>query len=567
MIMLKSVSLFLLFIFRFGQPFDFNDCFYDDLTNHAAYVCGVAPGENFGRRTQEFLYCNNYSTGIDRADIQILSFPGCKAQEMLWNLLDMFSGLRILNVSFAELEDFHAFCLRTNRHLEKLFASHNHLTEIASELFDITLDLTEMDFSHNRIIKLDPFVFDNIRRLKKMNFSFNAIETLNRRLFSNLNDLEVLDFSNNKIKKIENDLLVHNSKLRIVYLNNNLVKRLECGLLAALSEASLNFSLNINSLEYFGATCNSGVNDIILDIEISSKEPKTNLRVFTHNLELIFNENEFNNIRQLNLSSSRNANISAIIQKASPLLETLDLSDNFIGELSSNSFKKFQNLKNLNLRRTDVMSFEFTTFYNQQNLQVLDISYNNLKNVDFHLFLRNFQLLESLNLEGNSLTEIDSVTRSHFPKLAVLGISKNNFSCDYLVKFLLQWHDLKLIDNSPNRTHVGGVDCVHSITRKQYDTNNITFAKIFPEILIDQPKFDSSHLNSEDLFAIKILLGLIFFGMCLFFITSKCKHPLKSLTQKLFHYSCERSVVYNQKSNIDIQHGLLLPQQMEQFSQ
>lgn len=558
---MNSILICLLIFVPFCYSFDFNDCYYDDATNHASYVCGVAEGENFSHRTHEFLYCNNYSIGIDRADIQILSFPGCKSEELLWNLLDMFTGLRILNISYTEIEFFHQFCLRNSRHLEKIIASHNHLNEISIELFDGTLDLTEMDFSFNRIVKLDPFLFDNIRRLKSINFSSNAIETLNRRLFSNLNELITVDFSNNRIRKLENDLLVHNSKLKHVYLNNNQVKRFECGFLTTLTQTSLNVSLN--TLEHLDASCFNGDTRTDLNIVISSKEQKTILRKSPTKVEWIFSKNDFNKIRQLNLSSSRNINISAIIQEASSLLEMLDLSNNFIGEVDANMFEKFRSLKNLNLKRTNVTNFEFATFFHQRNLQSLDISYNNLNTVDFYLFLRNFQNLESLNLEGNNLTEIDSVTRSHFPKLSILGISKNNFSCDYLVKFLLQWHDLKLIDSASNRTHIGGVDCVHSTTRKQLNTNNVTFIKLFPENIVNH---SASDLNSQDLFTIKILLSLIFSVLCLFFITSKCKYPLKMIKQRLMNNPLEHSVTYNQKTHIDMQHGLLLPQQMEQFA-
>lgn len=129
--------------------------------------------------------------------------------------------------------------------------------------------------------------------------------------------------------------------------------------------------------------------------------------------------------------------------------------------MNASTLDKFVNLKKLNLSQTNLQNFDFQTFYQQRNLTNLDLSHNHLKRVDFHLFLRNFEKLSVLNLEGNNLTELDSVTRSHFPMLSLLGISRNNFTCDYLVEFLLQWPNLKLIDNPANQIHIGGVDCVH----------------------------------------------------------------------------------------------------------
>lgn len=88
--------------------------------------------------------------------------------------------------------------------------------------------------------------------------------------------------------------------------------------------------------------------------------------------------------------------------------------------------------------------------------------------------MRNFKNLKILNLEGNDLTEVDTITRSRFPKLTSLGLSKNNFSCRYLANFLLQWENLSLFDNPSDQTHIDGVDCYHnemdSKENERYDT-------------------------------------------------------------------------------------------------
>lgn len=140
-------------------------------------------------------------------------------------------------------------------------------------------------------------------------------------------------------------------------------------------------------------------------------------------------------------------------------IETLDLSSNFIGTPNAQTFKRFTNLKYLNLSQTNLPSFLYATFFNQQKLQVLDLSYNHLKKIDFRKSLRNFKDLNTLNLEGNDLTDVNSVTNTIFPKLSSLAISKNRFSCDYLSTFLLQWNDLQLRKNPSNETHIDGVDC------------------------------------------------------------------------------------------------------------
>lgn len=521
------------------------DCTYNVTEYHVEYMCGVNDGYMFGRRTHQYLYCNNYPSGIKRSEIQELSFFGCKRREIADDYLDVFTNLRILNISFTEIEKLLASDLRFSKHVERLIASNNRLTVIPVDLFTHTPDLIEVNFSYNQVTRLEMFVFSNARKLVMVDLSFNQIESLTAPVFSYLIDLEVLDISNNRINSMDNDVFEHNTKLKQLRLNNNQMKRLSCGFLVTFTE-SKSLEISLNTLETVETSCTEDKSSIDLNIKISSESTATQLRINEGHFEWIFTHDDFINIRHLNLSNSRIENITLIMQESSPLLETLDLSNNFIGELSAKTFEKFRNLKNLNLRQTNVTNFEFSTFYHQRNLQELDISYNKLNRVNFYLFLRNFQSLESLNLEGNNLTEIDSVTRSHFPKLAVLGISKNNFSCDYLVKFLLQWHDLKLIDNPSNQTHIGGVDCVHrnATVYKELNSNNVTFV---PENI--PINYAQSHL--DELQEIKrvnqyllVFMGLLFTLICIPLTAAKCKHFIKNSQDKRNHL-IDHSVIFD----------------------
>lgn len=157
---------------------------------------------------------------------------------------------------------------------------------------------------------------------------------------------------------------------------------------------------------------------------------------------------------------------------------------------------------------------------------MLDLSYNDLNSIDFHLFLRNFQHLESLNLEGNNLTEIDTITRVHFPNLSALGISKNRFTCDYLAKFLLQWHDLKLVHNpSSNQMHIGGADCINGNQTTENMTTNKNNTNGTSNTIVSE-----HHLN--ELNTIKILLIIlvaIILIVCSYLLLTydKCK-PVKN---------------------------------------
>lgn len=167
------------------------------------------------------------------------------------------------------------------------------------------------------------------------------------------------------------------------------------------------------------------------------------------------------NLTNFNISGNHLPNALKVIETLGSLITTSDVSSNSIGMINAHTFEKFDNLKYLNLSRTNISNFGFQTFFHQRKLETLDISYNQLKVVDFTLLLRNFINLKTLNLEGNDLTEVKTLTNVYFPNLMNLGISRNRFSCDYLVKFLLQWPHLHIIYNPSDQMHIDGVDCIH----------------------------------------------------------------------------------------------------------
>ncbi|XP_055296756.1 uncharacterized protein LOC129565670 [Sitodiplosis mosellana] len=311
-------------------------------------------------------------------------------------------------------------------------------------------------------------------------------------------------------------------------------------------------------MEYLDASC---VNDTNLIITISPID-SISLHKSENNIVWTFSRESFERLRLLNVSGSEIENISILIEEASIHLETLDLSYQFVGELKASTFQRFINLKHLYLRQTNLTHFEFATFYHQRKLEILDISYNNLKRVDFKLFVRNFKRLASLDLEGNNLKEIDSITSTHFPELSVLVISKNDFSCEYLAKFLLQWNDLVLIDNPSGQTHMGGVDCVHTT---EFNVNNGT--KTETQVEDKDSGLLKSHL--EDMSTIKTLLivgVIILVIICLHFVVGRFKPVNQVIRHRLNSSSVQHRVVYNQPTDTnEVQQVSLLDYNLPQM--
>lgn len=519
------ILLQLLVVFDCVKSFFWVDCTYEKDTYHVEYTCQGAVGIRFGHRTEKFLYCNNYMPAIDRHSVRILSFRGCHDSTPPSAVISNYNGLRVYNLSSTGIENLSADWLEYLKFLEIFIASNNELAEIPSDLFRYTPKITAIDFSFNQIRSIDPATFDNIRRLKKIRFDHNLISELHGGLFAALVDLEILDFGNNRIQTIESNLLTNNGKLKSLNFGDNHIKRLDCEFLAKFVN-SYSVNISLNTLNELQTNCDNDRIDMEFNVKISSSE-STMATICNGQFEWMFNEVDFHKLFHLNFANNRHLNISALLVAANTHLFTLDLSNTFIGELNGRALQRFAYLKELYLSRTNLPNILFGTFHHQINLKILDISYNDFGQFDFYLFLRNFQSLEILSLEGNDLTEIDSLSRAYFPKLSTLIISYNRLSCEYLAKFLRQWNGLRLINNPS----MDGLQC----SVYHHSTTEYSIVIDQPIIRINDVETSKAHIawyedQSQEFFIIKLLLITLAAALstvCLCATCYKCVRRIK----------------------------------------
>lgn len=122
--------------FNSAAASDFKDCYYNATGNHAEYICEGNTGAMFNRRTNEYLFCNNfYSSGIDRNQIHGLSYRNCEENEFLADFFGHFKQLTVLNISFIKLEHIKAADLKHSKYLEVLMVSHNSISKLPADLF------------------------------------------------------------------------------------------------------------------------------------------------------------------------------------------------------------------------------------------------------------------------------------------------------------------------------------------------------------------------------------------------------------------------------------------------
>lgn len=395
-----------------------------------------------------------------------------------------------LSINWDNIEEFDFSNLKHSYHLDVLvsFPDYGFISDTRKNSLHVTIDESiNLMFDQEKPPMFDQrkqaiFTNDTLKSVKYFNISNNQLDKITEAIKLLGPSTEVLDVSQNRINfldvrmfaKFPNltfvdlrfceiisieakpshhlSLLKHNNKLKNLNLENNPIGKIDCGLLLLLMRTpAAKISLgNIVSLE---TSCMKES----LEIDLDGKD----VVIFRSNgSEFQYPKRQFQMILNLDVAGNRLKNGPQLIESLGSSIVDLNMSENEIGELSARTFERFQNLQYLCLSHCNLSNFGFTTFYHQKSLRQLDISYNHLKKFNFTLFWRNFKELNRLNLEGNDLIEIDTVTRTTFPDLHFLAISKNNFSCDYLFTFLQQWRNITIIANPTNhQTHIDGIDC------------------------------------------------------------------------------------------------------------
>lgn len=367
--------------------------------------------------------------------------------------------LKFSNCSLISINNY-MFQGDKSSHLEILILSNNLIRDIGSYTFDSLENLLFLNISHNKINHISQHSFHGLVNLKQMDLSNNEIKTIEKSSFSDLTSLELLNLSNNYILELFPDEFIN---IKYLYLANNNVSTFTC-FASTLHEARVLIDLSNNFISELLEPQNCDYHNTIL-----SNNKITSLIVNEYCISLEANNNnishiEFSeNVEEISLSKNNITNLTAFSQLKK--LKNLNLSFNKIGKLDS-YLSQLLNLEELFLENSGIHSIDFHTFSNQQNLKVLDISYNNFGNFDFNTLFALSDLNE-LFIDGNDLKELDfKAISENLSNLKIIGISNNDWNCSYLVKIIQNMNSKKIkIHVDPemyitNSSSLKGISCV-----------------------------------------------------------------------------------------------------------
>ncbi|XP_031622957.1 leucine-rich repeat-containing protein 15-like [Contarinia nasturtii] len=285
--------------------------------------------------------------------------------------------------------------------------SNLELESLDVQMFSNANNVSNLIVSQNSLKEIPALLLVNAKRLKYADFSNNSIKHIFRFAFMGVNSLEVLDLSRNAISTIDSDAFIDLRNLKSLNLSYNEIRKIYPQTFNVFNLLALD--LSNNKVHYLDKST--------------------------------FNYTNFVNLKHLNLS------------------------ENSISDLAVGIFSFMPNLEYLNLRRTNLSDIKFGTFSHQHKLILLDLSENNLKKLDFSLFMPIMHDLQSLELDGNQLIDLDGFSNSLFPQLRTLDIKHNNFNCSHLIKFMksVNWEKIRIPIEANSvksgETSIRGVKC------------------------------------------------------------------------------------------------------------
>lgn len=347
---------------------------------------------------------------------------GNQSFENVIEILPCFgAALETINLSDNIVQKLNETTLKTFVNLKRIVLRNTNLTEFNFNWFGYQTEINELNISENDLTQLENFELLNAQqwdKLRDLNVTKNRIENIPE-IIKNLKPmLRQLDLSGNFIGQLNRTTLNYLTALdKINFANTNL---------------SIENNTNPFSELYHLST-----------IDISDNNLETvNLDVLT---------STFNQLREFRAANCRLQNVTNVIRKMNILIKTLDLSGNVIGQLPVKLFEYLSYFKHLNLSNTNLTTFDTETLQNQNGLRVLDLSSNRLSEIDVNAISSKLQIL---NLHGNNLTKIDNLTRTHFPRLKSVKISRNQLDCDYLVAHMNRgWKGIPFADNPYDQQH------------------------------------------------------------------------------------------------------------------
>ena len=319
---------------------------------------------------------------------------------------DDFTNLKILNLSNNNIVNISQLPKMKFNNLEKLYLNSNKIIDI--ECFELNTNFDKL--------KILDLYYIKIQILKKINLlNLEELNLLNNEINNGINDfiLNNSKFSNKLKLEIKNDSILFN-------FYNNLNIKFEYKFKDKNIEQFLNELIynGINDIEISGTQEFKKVNYNINDSTIKYNNNKNNNIII--NLITRF---PFKNIKSIDFSKSDliDKDIKLLKNLFKPNLIFLDLSNNNINNINELIINDLlYNVKDLNLSYNNIADISFLSKCKLTNLEILNLSNNKISIIDFFQLDSTLGKLAKLNLSHNNINKLVKINIQNLRELNLL---------------------------------------------------------------------------------------------------------------------------------------------------
>ncbi|MEE6460780.1 hypothetical protein FKM82_001099 [Ascaphus truei] len=345
------------------------------------------------------------------------------------------TGIQVLLLSNVQLSKVHntTFTGLAATNLTTLDISKNSLSQIDSNSFVFLKDVEVLNLEDNDISHVSSGTFSGLSKVKSLNlknyFSHSKASKLDDLSFQWLKNLEFLNMDNNKISNLTENTFTGLTSLKVLSLsqctvNLQTITNKTFSSLANSPLLSLNLTkTGIANLEKGAFSCLGHLQTLDLGLNRINQELNGQEFLGLQHIEMIYLS--YNN----HLTLSSNSFISV------PSLKKLFLRKTGLSIMYPNPspFKVLQNLTILDLSNNNIANIQDNVFEGLSNLRILNFQHNNLARLWKHfnpggpvLFLKGLCSLEILSLVSNGFDEIPAAAFKGLSQLQKLELGENN---------------------------------------------------------------------------------------------------------------------------------------------
>ncbi|XP_018534811.1 toll-like receptor 13 [Lates calcarifer] len=361
------------------------------------------------------------------------SIPTMSTLQLRYNKLrfvssDLFKlciNVTELDLTGNEIQHIHCRAFKFLQSLSNLSLSHNRLSSVPAATRNLPT-LRELDLSSNNIRELGCDDFTNQTMLRQLSLYQNSVSALSECVFKDLIQLQVLKLQTNRISNLNGAFQMYLPNLRQLLLNGNELTTIKHGEFRGLQSLQ-NLSLHDNQIQDLKNRCFIGLTNLtdILLQKNHIKETEINKGVFNDLINLRRLDLRENCIKYDDCSALPYAPFSQLSR-----LETLAIPSQhrrLKSHLPRNFLQGLTNLSEFNARNIQLLSLHKDMFNYTPQLQTLDISSNDLRDLSPELFSP-IQNLQSLYISHVDLGSLDFLIDANLTKLEFLQARKNQYS-------------------------------------------------------------------------------------------------------------------------------------------